>query len=57
MYIPVEDGKLFLQKEELDIAKDRVQTGEVNLRKEIIEEQQTVDIPEGDPNFVSDDLR
>lgn len=41
----VKDGKLFLRKEELDIAKDRFQTGEVNLRKEIIEEQKTVDVP------------
>lgn len=41
----VKDGKLLLRKEELDIAKDRVQTGEVNLRKEIIKERQTIDVP------------
>lgn len=41
----VEDGKLRLRKEELDIAKDRVRTGEVNLRKEIVEEQKTVNVP------------
>ncbi|HWI54883.1 MAG TPA: YsnF/AvaK domain-containing protein [Desulfobacteria bacterium] len=41
----VEDGKLFLRREELDVAKDRFQSGEVNLRKEIIEEQKTIDVP------------
>ena len=37
--------KLSLRKEELDIAKSRVQKGEVELGKEIIEEQKTVDVP------------
>ena len=41
----VEDGTLRLRKEELDIAKDRVQTGEVNLRKEIVEEVKSVNVP------------
>ena len=41
----VDDAKLLLRKEELNIEKDRVQTGEVELSKEIIEEQRTVDIP------------
>lgn len=41
----VENGKLLLREEELDIAKDRVQVGEVNLRKEIVEEQKVVDVP------------
>jgi uncharacterized protein (TIGR02271 family) len=40
-----EDAKLRLHKEELDIAKDRVETGGVNLRKEILEEQKTVNVP------------
>lgn len=41
----VEDGKLHLRKEELDIAKNRVRVGEVELSKEIIEEQKIVDVP------------
>ena len=34
-----------LRKEELDISKNRVQKGEVELGKEIIEEQKIVDVP------------
>lgn len=41
----VEDGKLLLHEEELDIAKDRVRTGEVKLSKEIVEEQKSVNVP------------
>ncbi|MDQ0246839.1 uncharacterized protein (TIGR02271 family) [Bacillus fengqiuensis] len=41
----VDDGKLRLRQEELDISKDRVETGEVVLSKEIVEEQKTVDVP------------
>lgn len=41
----VEDEKLLLREEELDIAKDRVRTGEVKLRKEIVEEHKAVDVP------------
>lgn len=41
----VENGKLHLRKEELDISKNRVQTGEVSLHKEIIEEQKMVNVP------------
>ncbi|MDP4142948.1 MAG: YsnF/AvaK domain-containing protein [Bacillota bacterium] len=41
----VEDGKLRLKEEELDVAKNRVQTGDVTLRKEIVEEQKTIDVP------------
>lgn len=37
--------KLRLHKEELDIAKNKVQKGEVELSKEIVEEQKTVDVP------------
>jgi len=41
----VDDEKLYLREEELDIAKDKVKTGEVTLRKEIIEEPKTVNVP------------
>jgi uncharacterized protein (TIGR02271 family) len=41
----VENEKLQLRKEELDINKGRVRTGEVKLRKDVIEEQQVVDVP------------
>jgi len=40
-----ENAKLLLRKEELNIGKNRVQTGEVEFSKEIIEEQKTVDVP------------
>ena len=40
-----DDAKLLLRKEELDIAKSRVQKGEVEFGKEIIEEQKSVDVP------------
>ncbi len=39
------DAKLLLRQEELDISKNRVQTGEVEFGKEIIEEQKIVDVP------------
>ncbi|KHD37466.1 hypothetical protein NL50_04630 [Clostridium acetobutylicum] len=39
------DAKLKLRKEELDINKDKVQKGEVELGKEIIEEHKAVDVP------------
>ena len=41
----VDDGKLHLRKEELDIAKNRVHIGEVEISKEIVEEQKVVDVP------------
>lgn len=41
----VDNDKLYLRKEELDIAKNKVQTGEVEISKEIIEEQKVMDIP------------
>jgi uncharacterized protein (TIGR02271 family) len=41
----VDDGKLHLRKEELDIAKNRVRIGEVEISKEIVEEQKAVDVP------------
>jgi len=39
------DLTLRLRKEELDINKSRVQTGDVEFSKEIIEEQKIVDVP------------
>lgn len=38
-------AKLTLRKEELDIAKNRVQKGDVEIGKEILEEQKRVDVP------------
>lgn len=40
-----EDQKLRLRKEELDVSKNKVDIGKVEFGKEIIEEQQTVNIP------------
>jgi len=40
-----DNEKVYLRKEELDIAKDRVHVGDVELSKEIIEEQKIVDVP------------
>jgi uncharacterized protein (TIGR02271 family) len=40
-----EDASLQLHEEELDIAKDRVRTGEVTLHKDIVEEHKAVDVP------------
>jgi len=36
---------LKLREEQLDVKKQRVQTGGVNLRKEVVAEQQTIDVP------------
>jgi len=41
----VDSSKLQLRKEELDIAKNRVEIGNVEIGKEIIEEQKVVDVP------------
>ncbi len=41
----VNDEKLRLRKEEMDITKNRVQVGEVEISKEIVEELQSVDVP------------
>ncbi|ABR49722.1 uncharacterized conserved protein, repeat-containing protein [Alkaliphilus metalliredigens QYMF] len=41
----VDDKSLRLRREELDISKNRVQVGEVELSKEIVEEQKIVDVP------------
>ncbi|WP_150265489.1 YsnF/AvaK domain-containing protein [Paenibacillus tepidiphilus] len=40
-----EERKLRLREEQLDVSKNRVQTGEVNVRKEIVEEQKTINVP------------
>lgn len=40
-----DNGSLQLRKEELDINKSKVQKGEVELSKEIVEEQKSVDVP------------
>jgi uncharacterized protein (TIGR02271 family) len=41
----VDDGKLRLRQEELDVSKYSVRTGEVTLHKDIVEEQKTVHVP------------
>lgn len=41
----VDNEKVSLRQEELDIAKERVETGEVTLGKEIVEEHKSVDVP------------
>jgi uncharacterized protein (TIGR02271 family) len=41
----VDNKKILLRQEELDIAKNRVQIGQVELSKEIVEEQREVDVP------------
>jgi uncharacterized protein (TIGR02271 family) len=40
-----EDAKMLLREERLDIDKDRVNTGEVTLHKDIFEEHKNVDVP------------
>lgn len=40
-----ESGKLRLREERLDVNKDKVRTGEVEIHKEVVEEQKTVDVP------------
>jgi len=39
------DANIRLRKEELDIAKSKVQKGDVEIGKEIIEEHKSVDVP------------
>lgn len=41
----VDNEKLLLREEELDVAKNKVQTGEVTLGKEIVEEHKSLDVP------------
>ncbi len=40
-----EQRRLRLREEQLNVSKERVQTGEVGLRKEVVEEQRTVNVP------------
>lgn len=44
-YTDLENNTLELRKEELDITKNRIQSGEVILSKDIIEEKKIVDVP------------
>jgi len=39
------EGRIQLREEELDVQKERVQAGEVRLRKEVITEQRQIDVP------------
>lgn len=39
------EQKMLLREEQLDITKERVQTGEVKVRKEVVEEQKTFTVP------------
>lgn len=43
--LAAEDTHLELREEELDIDKHRVETGDVELHKDIVEEEQTVNVP------------
>ncbi|MCM3573063.1 YsnF/AvaK domain-containing protein [Mesobacillus subterraneus] len=40
-----DEQRLQLREEQLDVSKDRVQAGEVEVHKEVVEEQQKVNIP------------
>ncbi|WJH34237.1 YsnF/AvaK domain-containing protein [Paenibacillus sp. CC-CFT747] len=40
-----EQRSLRLREEKLDVSKERVQTGEVQLHKEVVEENKTIDVP------------
>nr|WP_232101851.1 YsnF/AvaK domain-containing protein [Paenibacillus sp. URB8-2] len=40
-----EDRKLRLHEEQLNVSKDKVQTGEVSIHKEVVEEQKTINVP------------
>jgi len=41
----LDDHALRLREERLNVDKTRVQTGEVELRKEVVQEQQTINVP------------
>lgn len=41
----VDDGKVRLRQEELDVSKYSVKTGEVILHKDVVEEQRSVTVP------------
>ncbi len=40
-----DDARMVLREERLDVGKDRVNTGEVSLHKDILEENKQVDVP------------
>ena len=40
-----DEGTLQLREEQLEVNKNRVQAGEVTLSKDVIEEQQSIDVP------------
>lgn len=40
-----EDRKLRLREEQLDVSKNKVQTGEVSIHKDVIQEQKTINVP------------
>ncbi|MGE5372456.1 MAG: YsnF/AvaK domain-containing protein [Solirubrobacterales bacterium] len=42
---PCGDAKMLVKREVLDVGKNRVQTGEVTLTKNVVEENQTVIVP------------
>lgn len=44
-YDDTDEQTLRLREEQLDVSKDRVQAGEVEVHKEVVEEQQKVNIP------------
>jgi uncharacterized protein (TIGR02271 family) len=44
-YDNTDEQTLRLREEQLDVSKDRVQAGEVEIHKEVVEEQQKVNIP------------
>ncbi|MFD2612686.1 YsnF/AvaK domain-containing protein [Paenibacillus gansuensis] len=44
-YTDRDQGHITLHEERLEVDKEKVQTGEVRLHKEVIEERQTVDVP------------
>ncbi|WP_410513786.1 YsnF/AvaK domain-containing protein [Paenibacillus sp. BR2-3] len=40
-----EDRKLRLREEQLDVSKNKVQSGEVAIHKDVVEEQKTINVP------------
>ncbi|GFZ29842.1 hypothetical protein CSC2_03680 [Clostridium zeae] len=48
------DARLELRKEELNVSKNKVQKGEVELGKEIVEEHKSIDVPVSHEEVVID---
>jgi uncharacterized protein (TIGR02271 family) len=40
-----DEERMELREEQLDVQKDRVEAGEVRLRKEVVKEKKTIDVP------------